>query len=131
MKYPNGAPTHKLFLSHTNSELLFQLVLLLIPKCTSLNTQSDQLSLTLGPSIEKVSEILNYNLQSIMKHGESYIQVIGNFLAIKVPKVAIFITTNVVGLYPNIPRSENLGVLKKQYENFPSKKVSRENIKSG
>lgn len=66
-----------------------------------------------------------------MKHGESYIQLISNFLAIKVPKVAIFITTNVVGLYPNIPRSENLGVLKKQYENFPSKKVSRENIKSG
>ena len=66
-----------------------------------------------------------------MKHGESYIQLIGNFLAIKVPKVAIFITTNVVGLYPNIPRSENLGVLKKQYENFPSKKVSKENIKIG
>ena len=66
-----------------------------------------------------------------MKHGESYIQDIDIFLAIKVPKVAIFIITDVVGLYPNIPRSENLGVLKKQYENFPSKKVSRENIKSG
>ena len=37
-------------------------------------------------------------------------------------------TADVVGLYPSIPRSEGLDILKKQYENYPNKKVSTEDI---
>ena len=37
-------------------------------------------------------------------------------------------TADVVGLYPSIPHSEGLEILKKQYENDPIKKVSAEDI---
>ena len=37
-------------------------------------------------------------------------------------------TADVVGLYPSIPHSEGLDILKKQYENYPHKKVSTEDI---
>ena len=37
-------------------------------------------------------------------------------------------TADVVGLYPSIPHSEGLDILKKQYENYPNKKVSTEDI---
>ena len=37
-------------------------------------------------------------------------------------------TADVVGLYPSIPQSEGLEILKKQYENDPIKKVSAEDI---
>ena len=35
---------------------------------------------------------------------------------------------DVVGFYPRIPHSEGLDILKKQYENYPNKKVSTEDI---
>ena len=38
---------------------------------------------------------------------------------------------DVVGLYPSIPHSEGLDILIKQYENYPNKKVSREDIVVG
>ena len=37
-------------------------------------------------------------------------------------------TADVVGLYPSIPHNEGLEILKKQYENYPNKKVSTEGI---
>ena len=37
-------------------------------------------------------------------------------------------TADVVGLYSSIPHSEGLDILKKQYENYPNKKVSTEDI---
>ena len=46
----------------------------------------------------------------------------------EVPKGAILMTADVVGLYPSIPHSQGLGILKKQYENFPNKNVSTEDI---
>ena len=36
--------------------------------------------------------------------------------------------SRVVGLYPSIPHSEGLGILKKHYENYSNKKVSTEDI---
>ena len=33
-----------------------------------------------------------------------------------------------VGLYPSVPLSEGLDILKKQYENYPNEKVSTEDI---
>ena len=68
-----------------------------------------------------------------MKQGESYIRVTEDFLAKlkaagEVPKGAILVTADVVGLYPSIPHSEGLDILKKQYENYPNKKVSTDDI---
>ena len=37
-------------------------------------------------------------------------------------------TADVVGLYPSIPHKESLDILKKQYKNYPHKKVSTEDI---
>ena len=58
-----------------------------------------------------------------MKQGESYIRDTGDFLAKlkaagEVPKGAILVTADVVGLYPSIPHSEGLDILKKQYVNY-------------
>ena len=40
----------------------------------------------------------------------------------------ILVTADVTGLYPSIPHSEGLDILKKQCKNYPSKKVSTEDI---
>ena len=37
-------------------------------------------------------------------------------------------TVDVVGLYPNMSHSKGLEIFKKQYENYPNKKVSTEDI---
>ena len=68
-----------------------------------------------------------------MKQGESYIRNTGDFSAKfkaagKVPKGAILVTVDVVGLYPSIPHSEGLDILEKQHENNPNKKVSAKDI---
>ena len=81
-----------------------------------------------GTPTEKVSEFLDHHLQPIMKQGESYIRETGDFLAKlktagEVPKGAILVTADVVGLYPSIPHSVGLNILKKQCENYPNKKV--------
>ena len=70
-----------------------------------------------GTPTEKVSKFLDHHLQPIMKQGESYIRNIGNFLAKlmtagEVPKEAILVTADVVGLYPSIPHNEGLDILK-------------------
>ena len=68
-----------------------------------------------------------------MKQGESYIKDTGDILAKlktagEVPNRAILVTADVVGLYHSIPYSEDLDILKKQYENYPNKRVSTEDI---
>ena len=68
-----------------------------------------------------------------MKQGESYIRDTGDFLAKlktaeEVSNRAILVTADVVGLYHSIPCSEDLDILKKQYENYPNKRVSTEDI---
>ena len=67
-----------------------------------------------------------------MKQGESYIRDTGECLAKlkaagEVPKGAILVTADVVGLYPSIPHSEGLDILKKPSEHYPNK-VSTEHI---
>ena len=56
-----------------------------------------------------------------MKQGESYVRDTGDFLAKckaagEVTQGTILVTAD-VGLYPSIPHSEGLDILKKQYEN--------------
>ena len=61
---------------------------------------------------------MDHHLQPIMKQRETY--------KIEVPKGAILVTADVVGLNPSIPHSEGLNILKKQYETYPDKEVSTE-----
>ena len=68
-----------------------------------------------------------------MKQGESYNRDTGDFLAKlkavgEVPQGAILVAAELQRLYPSIPHSEGLGILKKQYENYSDKKVSTEDI---
>ena len=85
-----------------------------------------------GTTISKVSEFLDHHLQPIMKQGESYIGDTGDFLekrkAAEVLRGAILVKAYVVGLYPSIPNSEGLDILKKQYKNYANKKLSTEDI---
>ena len=86
-----------------------------------------------GTPTEKVSEFLDHQLQPIMKQGNSYIKDTGDFLeklrAIgEIPKGAILVTADVVGLYPSIPHDEGLKVLRNQYDKFIDKTVLTEDI---
>ena len=68
-----------------------------------------------------------------MKKGNSYIKDTGDFLeklrAIReIPKEAILVKTDVVGLYPSIPHDEGLKVLRNQYDKFIDKTVPTEGI---
>ena len=83
---------------------------------------------------EKISEFLDRHLQPLMKQGESYIKDTGDFLeklkrVEEIPKRAIPVTADVVGLYPSIPHDRGLEALKKQYDKFKDKKVLTEDIK--
>ena len=67
---------------------------------------------------EKVSEFLDHHLQPLMKQGESYKRDTGDFLATlkaagQVAKGVILLAADVLGLYPSIPHSEGLDILKK------------------
>ena len=68
-----------------------------------------------------------------MKQGESYIKDTGDFLEkLKrvegIPKGAILVTADVVGLYPSIPHDGGLEILRKQYDKFKDKMVPTEDI---
>ena len=68
-----------------------------------------------------------------MKQVESYIRDTRDVLAklkavAEVPQGAILVTADVVGLYPSIPQSEGLNILKKWYETYPNKKIYTEDL---
>ena len=86
-----------------------------------------------GMPTEKISEYLDHHLQPLMKQGESYIKNSGDFLEKlkrvgEIPKGAILVTADVVGLYPSIPHDGGLEVLRKQYHKFNDKIVPTEDI---
>ena len=79
---------------------------------------------------EKISEFLGHHLQPLMKQGESYKKDTGDFLeklkrVEEIPKGAILVTADVVGLYPSILHNRSLEVLRKQInsrtKSFPLK----------
>ena len=89
--------------------------------------------LNCGTPTEKVSELLNHELQPIMKQRNSYIKDTGDFLeksrAIgEIPKGDILVTADVVGLYPSFPHDEGLKVLRNHYDKFIDKTVPTEVI---
>ena len=68
-----------------------------------------------------------------MKQGESYVKDTGDFLEKlkrvgEIPKGAILVTVDVVGLYSSIPHDRGLEVLRKQYNKFKDKIVPTEDI---
>ena len=66
---------------------------------------------------------INYHqLQLIMKHLEK-LRTIG-----EIPKGAILVMADVVGLYPSITHDEGLKVLRNQYDKFIDKTVPIEDI---
>ena len=87
-----------------------------------------------GMPTEKISEFLDHHLQPLlMKQGEYYIKDTGDFLEKlkrvgEIPKGAILVTADVVGLCPSIPHDGGLEVLRKQYHKFNDKIVPTEDI---
>ena len=84
-----------------------------------------------GTPTEKISEFLDYQLQPIMKQGNSYIKDTGDFLEKlratgEIPKGAILVIADVVGLYPSVPHDEYLKVLRNQHDKFIDKTVPTE-----
>ena len=70
-----------------------------------------------GAVTEKISEFLDSKLKSLMQEGKTYLRDTNDFLCkIKslgpIPKHAILVTADVVGLYPSIPHSDGLNALK-------------------
>ena len=86
-----------------------------------------------GMHTEKNLEFLDHHLQPLMKQGESYIKVTGDFLenlkaVNEIPKGAILVTADAVGLYSSISHDGGLEVLRKQYDKFKDKMVPTEDI---
>ena len=70
-----------------------------------------------GTPTEKCSEFLDYHLKPLMQNGWSYIKDSGDFIKRtrnlgSIPKNAILITADVVGLYPSIPHEAGLKALR-------------------
>ena len=68
-----------------------------------------------------------------MKQGESYIKDTGDFLEKlkrlgEIPKGAILVIADVVGLCPSIPHDGGLEVLRKQFDKLKEKIVPTEGI---
>ena len=69
----------------------------------------------------KTSSFLDNYLQPLAKKVKSYIKDTNHFLSIlkslgKLPQGAILCTTDAIGLYPNIPLSEGLTLLRRFLE---------------
>ena len=71
-----------------------------------------------GYYTENISLFVDYCLQPLAKKVESYIKDTNHFLkwlkeSGSLPKNATLCTTDLVGLYPNIPHEEGLASIKK------------------
>ena len=74
---------------------------------------------------EKVSEFLDSQLKPVMQSSRSYIKLIKKIKNIStIPKNSIFVTADVLGLYPSIPHE----ALEKALNNRTNKKVSTEDL---
>ena len=86
-----------------------------------------------GTPTENVSKYLDFLRKPVMQDGWSYIKDTGDFLKKikrlgKIPEGAIFVTADVVGLYPNIPHDMGLQYLRKRLNETIICKVSTEEI---
>ena len=81
-----------------------------------------------GTPTGKVSEFLDHHLKPIMQEGWSYIKDTKAFLKKienigKIPQDSIFVTFDVVGLYPSIPYNAGLNALKDALDCRQNKKI--------
>ena len=86
-----------------------------------------------GYYAENISSFLDYHLQPLAQKVKSYIKDTNHFLSKlkslgKLPQGAILCTTDVVGLYPNIPHSEGLNSLRRFLELRDNKQISSTEI---
>ena len=86
-----------------------------------------------GPPTEKVSQYLDYIFKPISQDNWSYIKDPGDFLKKtkyigKIPKDAILVTADVIGLYPSISHEDVLEALPKSLSERDSVKVPAEDI---
>ena len=107
--------------------------LYLLPKIHTRLSNEPGRSVISNCGAPKVSEYLDHHLQPVMKEQKSYIKDTADLLNTlkdlgEIPKGAILVTADVVGLYPTIPHTEVLKVLHKQYDKFLHKKVPTEDI---
>ena len=83
--------------------------------------------------MEKVSELFNSELKSVMQEGWSYIKDSGNFIKkLKsidhIPQDVIMVRADVAGLYPSIPYDAGLEALRKALDNRENKKISTNDL---
>ena len=88
-----------------------------------------------GAPTEKCSGFLNYHLKPLMQRWRSYIKDSGDFIKKtrslgSIPKNAILVTADVVGMYPSIPHEAGLkafrGLLdKRELHTIPSTELIR------
>ena len=86
-----------------------------------------------GFSTENISAFLDFHLQPLCKKVKSYIKDTNDFLCKlrnlpTLPDNAIFVTIDVVGLYPHIPNNEGLDALKKALDEREDKTISTESL---
>ena len=86
-----------------------------------------------GTPTEKVSAFLDHHLKPVMQKGLSYIRDSQHFLEKTktiggVPKNAILVTTDAVGLYPNIPHQAGLKALQEALEMRDIKKIPTDDL---
>ena len=81
-----------------------------------------------GSPTEKVSEFLDHHLQPLMKSGKSFLKDTNHFLQKLsklgvLPRDAILVTADVVGLYPNIPHDIGLKYLMERLNERQNKRI--------
>ena len=86
-----------------------------------------------GFHTERISSFVDYHLQPLAKNVRSYIKDTNDFLLklkdIKnLPKDAIMVTVDVVGLYPSIPHDEGLSAMRTALDKRVKKDVSTESL---
>ena len=99
-----------------------------------------------GTPTEKASKFLNHHLQSIIKSGESYVKDTNDYLGklkklqnlskvlqhllypLGIPKGAVLVIADVVGLYWSIPYKDGLNALGKLLEEHEEKKNPTETL---
>ena len=82
-----------------------------------------------GYYTKNTPSFLDYHLQPLVQKVKSYIKDTNHFLSKlkslgKLPQGAILCTIDVVGLYPNIPHSEDLTSLRRFFELSDNKHIS-------
>ena len=86
-----------------------------------------------GTATEHVSEYLDFHLNPLVSKTRSFIKDTNHFLSLlaklgEIPENALLCTTDVVGLYPNIPHGEGLEAIRKALNTRQNPSISTESL---